>query len=79
MMMRIKHILVLGLFVLTAHAKDGGEYQPSGGEYKPSEMSIETGVFEPSWQSLSANYQAPQWFQESAVCQELVLALQATY
>ena len=22
---------------------------------------IEKGVFEPSWQSLAANYQAPQW------------------
>ena len=45
------HVLVLGLFALTANAQN--------------EMSIEQGVFEPSWQSLSANYQAPQWFSDA--------------
>ena len=49
---------MLGLFALTAQAQDGGEDQPS-------EMSIETGVFEPTWQSLSANYQAPEWFADA--------------
>ena len=50
-MMRVMHVLVLGLFALTANAQN--------------EMSIEQGVFEPSWQSLSANYQAPQWFSDA--------------
>ena len=27
-----------------------------------SKANIEKGVFEPTWQSLSANYQAPEWF-----------------
>jgi len=51
-------ILLLSLFALTAQAQDGGENQSS-------EMGIETGVFEPSWQSLSANYEAPQWFADA--------------
>ncbi|MBQ6062585.1 MAG: alpha-L-fucosidase [Prevotella sp.] len=44
-------ILLLGLFALTAQAQN--------------EMDIETGIFEPSWQSLSANYEAPQWFADA--------------
>ena len=30
-----------------------------------SEMDIQTGVFQPSWESLSANYQAPEWFADA--------------
>ena len=44
-------ILLLGLFALTAQAQN--------------EMSIERGKFEPSWQSLSANYQTPEWFSDA--------------
>ena len=51
-------IIALSLFVLTAQAQGGGEYQSS-------EIEIEKGVFEPSWQSLSANYETPQWFQDA--------------
>lgn len=29
------------------------------------DMSIECGVFEPSWQSLSENYQTPEWFSDA--------------
>ena len=51
-------LFALGLFAMTAHAqKDGGDYQAS--------MTIEKGVFEPTWQSLSANYQAPEWFADA--------------
>ena len=44
-------ILLLGMFALTAQAQN--------------EMSIERGKFEPSWQSLSANYQTPEWFSDA--------------
>ncbi|MBQ5997633.1 MAG: alpha-L-fucosidase [Bacteroidales bacterium] len=43
--------LLLALSALTVHAQD--------------DMSIEEGVFEPTWQSLSANYQAPDWFADA--------------
>ena len=39
------------MFALTAQAQN--------------EMSIERGKFEPSWQSLSANYQTPEWFSDA--------------
>ena len=50
-MKQISTLILLGLFVLTAHAQN--------------EMEIEKGAFEPSWQSLSANYEAPQWFADA--------------
>ena len=53
--MKLICILLHGLLALTVHAKDDGVNQSS-------ETDIEKGVFEPSWQSLSANYEAPQWF-----------------
>ena len=49
--MKKNALLVWGLFAITAHAQ--------------SPTSIETGVFEPSWQSLTANYQTPQWFADA--------------
>jgi len=50
-MMKKIYLLALGLCTLATHAQN--------------EMSIEKGVFEPSWQSLSANYQAPEWFADA--------------
>ena len=44
-------VFMLCLFTLTVQAQ--------------KEMDIEKGVFEPSWQSLSANYQAPEWFADA--------------
>lgn len=32
---------------------------------QPASQEIEKGTFEPSWQSLAANYQAPEWFADA--------------
>jgi alpha-L-fucosidase len=50
-MMKKIYLFALGLLAMTAHAQNEG--------------TIEKGVFEPTWQSLSANYQAPQWFADA--------------
>ena len=50
--------LLLSVFVFTAYAQGNGESQSSV-------CDIERGTFEPSWQSLSENYQAPLWFADA--------------